>query len=369
MANIFFNLICFLVISWCLPVSGTLTGNALAAEKKPLLSSRHKFHPSGDVAPREGGRPVRVDFVEGTRKKSLPSPSRTSAELAPEELRELLSSKSAIVLDARSGATLYAHNPDTPGQPASTIKVLTGLIAIQSLNGNDKVMVSRYAANMPRSKIYLRSGKLYYADDLINAVLLASANDASVALAEKLAGNEKTFAALMTEKAKELGASNTLCKSASGLTRRDQCSTARDLAVIFNEAMKESEFVERISRKKVKTRDGQVLRTHNKALWKVEGAVGGKTGYTRAARQTYVGKFKRGEDELIVAIMGSETMWDDIGRLVEYGFDRKQNGGGAQLAGNNGADAGRLPVVRRIAPNRQLAAIAILNDSKKESKL
>lgn len=369
MANIFLNLICSLVVSWCLLVPGTLTRDALAAEKTPLLSSRHKFHPSRDVAPGEGGLPVRVDFVEGAGKKNRPSPTRATAELAPGELRDLLSSKSAIVLDSRSGATLYAHNPDTPGQPASTIKVLTGLIAIQSLNGNDKVMVSRYAANMPRSKIYLLSGKRYYADDLINAVLLSSANDASVALAEKLAGNEKTFAVLMTEKAREMGASNTLCKSASGLTRRDQRSTARDLAVIFNEAMKESEFVERISLKKVKTRDGKVLRTHNKALWNVEGAIGGKTGYTRAARQTYVGKFKRGEDELVVAIMGSETMWDDIGRLVEYGFVRKQNGGGAQLADNGGADAGRMPIVRSIASNRQLAAIEILNDSKKESKL
>ena len=66
------------------------------------------------------------------------------------------------------------------------------------------------------------------------------------------------------------------------------------------------------------------MRNHNKALWQVEGTQGGKTGYTNAARQTYVGKFKRGSDEIIIAIMGSERMWTDVKKLVEYGFTKKQ---------------------------------------------
>ena len=72
---------------------------------------------------------------------------------------------------------------------------------------------------------------------------------------------------------------------------------------------------------------GKLLRNHNRALWQINGAEGGKTGYTKAARQTYVGKFKRGEAELTVAVMGSETMWDDIKNLVEYGFARKKKKG------------------------------------------
>ncbi len=230
-------------------------------------------------------------------------------------------------MDADSGGVLYAHSPDKTAQPASTIKILTGLIAIQSLEDDEWVPTSRRAAGMPRSKIYLSRGKSYKANDMINAVLLSSANDASVALAEKIAGSERVFAKLMTHKAKAWGAENTVCKTATGLTARGQKSTVRDLAVLFNRAMDNEEFAARVVRRKIKTGYGKVLRNHNRALWQIDGAEGGKTGYTKAARQTYVGKFKRGDEELTVAVMGSETMWDDVKRLVEYGFAKKMSMG------------------------------------------
>ncbi len=366
MANKFHRLIFSLIISisFLSPCVPAIDAQA-AVKKKKVLSTRHKVQPVQQATVRSRPRNNPARHVE--RKKPSAAAEKL-AKLEPAEFRELLSARSAIVLDATTGKALYAHNPDTPGQPASTIKVLTGLIAMQSLNNNDKVPVSGYAADMPRSKVYLRCGKSYCADDLINAVLLASANDASVALAEKVAGNENTFASIMTQKARELGASSTMCKSASGLTREEQCTTARDLAVIFNGAMQDPEFEERIALRTVKTRDGKVLRTHNKALWNVDGAMGGKTGYTLAARQTYVGKFKRGEDELIVALMGSETMWADVGRLVEFGFTQKQKGAHLSLAANT-AGAGGLPVASRIAEDRQLAAIETLTNIKKKSKL
>lgn len=197
------------------------------------------------------------------------------------------------------------------------------MIAIKSLTNGEQVSVSRKAARQPRSKIYLDQKKQYRANDLINAVLLASANDASVALAEKIAGNEKDFAKMMTLRAQLWGANRTICKTATGLTARGQKSTARDLATIFRHAMNDPEFSTRMKRIKTRTSGGTLLRNHNKALWQVKGALGGKTGYTNAARQTYVGKFKRGKDEIIVAIMGSETMWADIKRLVRYGFRKK----------------------------------------------
>ncbi len=238
-------------------------------------------------------------------------------------LNRKISSKSAIIIDAVTGRTLYSRNPDSQRQPASTIKVLTGMIALKSLNRSEKVPVSRKAARQPRSKMYLNQKKQYQANDLINAVLLASANDASVALAEKIAGNEKDFAKMMTLRAKLWGAGSTVCKTATGLTAKGQKSTARDLAVIFRHAMNDPEFSARMKKVKARTTEGKLLRNHNKALWQVKGTLGGKTGYTNAARQTYVGKFKRGKDEIIVAIMGSETMWSDIKRLVTYGFQKK----------------------------------------------
>lgn len=241
-------------------------------------------------------------------------------------LRDQLTSRSAVVMDAATGDLIYAHNPDLPGQPASTIKVLTGLIALKSLRNDDLVPASKQAARMPRSKIYLRPGKKYVADDLINAVLLASANDASVALAERIAGSERAFAKLMTRKAEALGATNTVCKTANGLTAPGQQTTAHDLATIFRQAMRDEEFCRRMAFTAVKTSDGKLLRSHNKALWQIDGAEGGKTGYTDAARKTYVGKFSRNGHEIIVSLMGSESMWTDIRRLVEFGFQAKGQG-------------------------------------------
>ncbi len=244
-----------------------------------------------------------------------------------------ISSRSIMIMDAETGDTLFSRAPDSPRQPASTIKVLTGMIAIKSLKNTDRVGVSRHAARMPRSKIYLDIKKQYKADDLINAVLLASANDASVALAEKIAGSEQDFAHMMTLRAKLWGATKTICRTATGLTAKGQHSTARDLATIFRHAMRDSEFSRRMRQVKITTSFGKTLRNHNRALWRVKGAKGGKTGYTLAARQTYVGEFSRKEGSIIVAIMGSETMWSDIKHLVEYGFLRKRQI--ARLHGGN----------------------------------
>lgn len=234
-----------------------------------------------------------------------------------------ISAKSVIVIDAKTGSILHEKSPDTPRQPASTIKILTGMIALQNLQAKDSIPVSRKAARQPRSKVYLDSRKKYLADDLINAVLLASANDASVALAEEIAGSEQDFAQKMTQLAHLWGAQKTICKTASGLTAKGQQSTARDLATIFNQAMNNEAFASKMQMNKVTNSDGAVLYSHNKALWQVKGALGGKTGYTNKARQTYVGKFKQGDDELIVAIMGSEKMWTDVKRLVSHGFAKK----------------------------------------------
>ena len=88
--------------------------------------------------------------------------------------------------------------------------------------------------------------------------------------------------------------------------------------------MQDEDFAKRMSRTQLRTSYGKLLRNHNKALWKVKGAEGGKTGYTNAARQTYVGKFGRSEGKIIVAIMGSETMWADVKNLVEYGFKKQK---------------------------------------------
>ncbi|XCN73187.1 MAG: serine hydrolase [Candidatus Electrothrix aestuarii] len=317
------------------PVAITAT-----ATKKPVKGSKGSAEPICTIDTSSDG-PIILGSkgsIASVKEKVAQVTCATEAPAARETKRPRLAainkhitSKSAIILDAETGDTIFAKSPDNPRQPASTIKVLTGMIAIKRLKKNEKVEVSRHAEKMPRSKVYLSTQKQYKANDLINAVLLASANDASVALAEKIAGSEKDFAKLMTLHARLWGAKNTICRTASGLTAKGQQSTARDLAQIFRHAMQDREFAKRMKRTKIKTSYGKLLRNHNRALWQVNGALAGKTGYTNMARQTYVGQFQRGDDTIVVAIMGSETMWTDIKRLVEYGFKRKEQVRIAQL--------------------------------------
>jgi len=283
-----------------------------------------------------------------------------SGSSAAEQFARRLSARSAVVVDARSGRLLFALNPDEPRQPASTIKVLTGLIALDSLRDSELVPTSRRAAGMPRSKIYLQQGSSYRAGDLINAVLLSSANDASVALAEKIAGSERAFARLMTGKARAMGANNTVLINSNGLTASGQQSTARDLALIFHHAMQHPEFARRIGTASAQTSFGRTLTSNNRALWQIKGSEGGKTGYTNAARRTYVGKFKRGNDEVLIALMGSNSMWDDVGHLVEHGFQQMGNSAAMAAAPVDPAFTRRVPVSGSVA-------LTVLSDAAKSS--
>lgn len=297
-----------------------VSGGSIAA---PVFKeeAKHRHQAEGSISP-AGTITTLGKFQDFTSVKKLNGHYALAS--AKQKIERYLSARSAIIIDAGSEATLFAKKPDVPRQPASTIKILTAMIALKSLNGSETIPVSRRAARQPSSKIYLDQRKQYSVDDLINAVLLSSANDAGVALAETIGGSEKAFARMMTLSAKLWGAPHTVCKNATGLTAKGQRSTSRDLATIFNHVMKDRDFSARMKLTKTHTSGGKLLRNHNKALWRIDGAEGGKTGYTNAARQTYVGKFKRGDDEIVIAILGSERMWDDLEHLVEYGFRKKQ---------------------------------------------
>jgi D-alanyl-D-alanine carboxypeptidase (penicillin-binding protein 5/6) len=289
--------------------------------KKAGLTAAKKQTKTGKPA---AARKQKLKTVKASRTVSPPLPASVTSQGAfpINDISKQISARSVMVMDAGNGEPIFAKMADNPRQPASTIKIVTALIALESLKTSDNVEVSRHAADMPSSKIFLEPSKSYQAEDLINAVLLASANDASVALAEKIAGSEEKFAHLMTLSAKMWGAKNTICRTASGLTAVGQQSTARDLANLFRFAMQNDEFSRRMKEKSIRTSYGKNLRNHNKALWRIDGAIGGKTGYTVAARQTYVGQFTREGKTIIVAIMGSESMWADLGKLVDYGFKK-----------------------------------------------
>jgi D-alanyl-D-alanine carboxypeptidase (penicillin-binding protein 5/6) len=236
----------------------------------------------------------------------------------------------ALIMDADTGEILYEKNPHLPLPMASTTKVMTGLLGVERLRPHELVKVSAYAASMDPSKIYLRPGELIRVDDLLQAILLKSANDASVALAEKISGSEAVFAKLMTRRARELGALTTHFENASGLPADGHYSTVHDLAIMLRYAMQRPDFAEIMQMKtaSVESVAGRMwnLRNHNRLLWTFPGALGGKTGWTRASRHCYVGMVENSRQTLIVSVLASSRLWDDIQELFRYGFATREPG-------------------------------------------
>lgn len=236
-------------------------------------------------------------------------------------------------MDAATGRILFQKEADLRLPPASTTKVMTTILAIESGRKlNENLTVSKDATRVPASKLYLRPGQTMSIEELLYGIMLASANDASVVLAEGLAGSVERFTDLMTKKAQMLGATNTNFTNPHGLTAPDHFSTTRDLATIFRYAMTIPLFREIVQtkfssvnslavvKKKVVPRRITV-RNHNRLLWGYDGALGGKTGYTYAAQKCYVGAVQRNGVTLIVALLGASNIWGDAKNLIEYGFD------------------------------------------------
>jgi D-alanyl-D-alanine carboxypeptidase (penicillin-binding protein 5/6) len=244
-------------------------------------------------------------------------PTLTSAAPNP-------SAVAALIMDADTAEVLYEKNPHLSLPMASTTKVMTGLLAVERLRPHEVVQVSSYAASMAPSKLYLRSGELMRVDDLLQAILLKSANDASAALAEKISGSEEAFARVMTRRARELGAQNTHFENASGLPMDDHYSSVYDLALLLRYAMQRPDFAEIMQMKtaSIESLTGRswTIRNHNRLLWTSSGALGGKTGWTRASKHCYVGMVENRGRTLIVSVLASSRLWNDVDELLQYGF-------------------------------------------------
>ncbi|MCK9376687.1 MAG: serine hydrolase [Syntrophobacterales bacterium] len=232
-----------------------------------------------------------------------------------------VSARSFVIMDAKTGNILLSLNPQLFLPPASTLKVMTALSVVEHLKMDDKVTVSPYAAAAPASKIGIKPGETYTVRELLYALLLNSANDAARALAEKECGSEQEFARQVTQECRQWGAYRTTCATANGLPADNQYSTAQDLALMFRKAMSNPELAQIMSTKYYSIQGDRELRNHNRFLFTTPLAVAGKTGYTRAAKHTYVGLFRNGDKEIIVAMMGSTKKWADLRPLIEKGFE------------------------------------------------
>jgi len=245
-----------------------------------------------------------------------------------------LTARAAVLMDAVTGKILYQKDANLRLPPASTTKVVTTILTLESSrNLKQTLKVSKEATRVPASKLYLRPGQSISVEELLYGIMLASANDAAMVLAEGIGGSVEQFTEMMTKKAHQIGATRSNFTNPHGLTAPDHYSTAKDLAIVFRYAMKNEIFREIVQtkfssvkttavvRKKVVPRRISV-RNHNRLLWNFDGALGGKTGYTHAAQKCFVGAVQRNGATLIVAILGARDLWNDTKRLLEYGFDR-----------------------------------------------
>lgn len=237
------------------------------------------------------------------------------------------SAAACAVIDAQSGRILLSHNADTPLPMASTTKVMTALLAIENGDLSAPVTASRNAFGVPGTSIYLSEGETLTLEEMLYGLMLASGNDAAVAIAEHIGGSVEGFCRMMTARARELGCKSTVFLTPHGLPCEGHHTTAHDLALIAREAMQHDVFRRIVSTSRAKipwsgrTYD-RVLNNKNRLLTSYEGATGIKTGYTRKAGRCLVFGAQREDMEIIGVVLNCSDWFDEAARLMNTAFDR-----------------------------------------------
>lgn len=268
---------------------------------------------------------LRVFLVTCLIAAALPPSAAEAKKRSTKRKAQSVSADSAILISERGGRKYYGRDIHEKVLPASTTKVMTALVVLERKRLDDIVTVSKNATRALPSKIDIKPGEKYRIRDLLYAALLSSSNDASVALAEAVAGSEEKFVKLMNDRARRMGAKNTLFANAHGLpSEKPQYTTAFDMTLMFREALKKRFFRDAIKIRYITiySQGGRKisLKSHNKALFKGwKKGVYGKTGYTTAARACFVGHVDKKEGEtVIIAVFGCSRRWEDVKYILEY---------------------------------------------------
>lgn len=233
------------------------------------------------------------------------------------------SAKAAVVLEPLTGTLLYAKDPDLPLPEASTTKIMTALLILETVPLTDTVTVSENAAAVEGSQLGLKAGDALSVRDLLYILMLKSGNDAAVALAEHAAGNTAAFAERMNGKAAQLGLNGTHFQNPHGLPDDSHYTTARDLATLTAYAMKNKTFRALVSTRKVKLDyHGLALVNSNRLLYTCDGACGVKTGFTKKAGRCLVSAAERNGITLICVTLNDPADWQDHAALFDTCFAR-----------------------------------------------
>lgn len=256
-----------------------------------------------------------------------------------------IGAESAVLIEGASGRVLYEKDKDKQLPPASTTKIMTALIAVEWAEDaeifetkesetdrqlDQMIEISGDAAGAEGSSIYLEKGEKVSLRDLLYGMMLRSGNDAALAVAEGVAGDQKTFADMMNSRVRSLGLNNTFFKNPNGLNEEGHYSSAYDLAVIAREAMRHEIFRDLAGTKVWNaSREGadnyNYFYNKNKTLFQYEGATGIKIGYTQAAGRCLVASAKRNGMELIAVVLNDHNWFEDVYSLFDYGFASYDN--------------------------------------------
>jgi len=239
-----------------------------------------------------------------------------------------LKARSYNLIDFNSGKVLASKNADLKLAPASMTKIMTALIVFRELNhGNlsltENVRISEKAWRTPGSRMFVEVNKFVSIDKLLHGMLVQSGNDATVALAEHIAGDEATFAQLMNQVAKDLGMFNSHFMNSSGLPHKEHYSTAKDLSILTRAMIAESPELYKINAIKEYTFNGIKQRNRNKLLWRDSTVDGVKTGHTEDAGYCLVSSAVRDNMRLISVVMGTDSIEarnDTNQALLNYGY-------------------------------------------------
>ncbi len=257
---------------------------------------------------------------------------------------------SAVLMDVKTGTILFAQNPDQALPPASVTKVMTLLLVMEAIDEGkirfeDIVTASEKATSMGGSQIYLKVGEQMSVEDLVKSVVIASANDAALALAEHISGSEEAFVKRMNERAEELGMRNTHFENTNGLddTTTNHVTSARDIAIMSCELLKHEQILRFTTTWMDSIRDGAFgLTNTNRLVRFYPGATGLKTGSTSKAKFCISASAERDGLHLVAVIMASPTRDirnEEAKKLLDYGFANY-----ASYTDEGGA-VGQLPVL------------------------